>query len=235
MPPVASIATPSSSLTWSVGDPITFSGSATDAEDGTEPGSRLAWSVIVNHCPDACHPHTLQTSTGTSGSFPAPDHGYPSSLEIRLVATDAHGVPSAPVSVTLQPKTVDLSIRSDPPGVQLTAGETTAVAPFTATFINKSVVQVSAPATATIGGRPYGFAGWSDGLAASHSLIARSTTPPLVATYAPGTTYVPIVPVRVVDTRTSPDGAAHGRGDADVRRRRDGGHSRPMRSRSPAT
>ncbi len=205
-PPVASIATPSPSLTWSVGDVITFGGSATDAEDGTEPGSRLAWTVIVNHCPDACHAHTLQTSTGTGGSFPAPDHGYPSNLEIRLVATDAHGAPSAPVSVTLLPKTVDLSIRSDPPGVQLTAGETTGVAPFTATFINKSVVQVSAPATATIGGRPYGFAGWSDGLAVTHSLTARSTTPPIIATYAPGTTYVPIVPVRLVDTRSSPAG-----------------------------
>jgi glucose/arabinose dehydrogenase len=205
-PPVASIGAPSSSLRWSVGDPITFSGSATDAQDGTVPGSRLAWSVIINHCPDACHPHTLQTSTGASGSFPAPDHGYPSSLRIRLVATDSHGTPSAPVSVTLQPKTVDLSIRSDPPGVQLTAGEKTAVAPFTATVINKSVVGVSAPATATIGDRPYGFAGWSDGLAASHSLTARSTTPTLIATYAPGTTYVPMVPVRLVDTRTSQAG-----------------------------
>ena len=205
-PPVASISTPSSSLTWSVGDPISFSGSATDAEDGTVPGSRLAWSVIINHCPVACHPHTLQTSTGAGGSFPAPDHGYPSSLVIRVVATDAHGAASAPVTVTLQPKTVNLSMRSDPPGVQLTAGEKTAVAPFTATVINKSVVQVSAPATATIGGRPYGFAGWSDGLAASHSLTARSTTPPLTATYAPGTTYVPIVPVRLVDTRSSQAG-----------------------------
>ena len=205
-PPVASIATPSPSLTWSVGDVINFGGSATDAEDGAEPGSRLAWTVIVNHCPDACHAHTLQTSTGPGGSFPAPDHGYPSNLEIRLVATDAHGAPSAPVSVTLLPKTVDLSIRSDPPGVQLTAGETTGVAPFTATFINKSVVQVSAPATATIGGRPYGFGGWSDGLAVTHSLTARSTTPPIIATYAPGTTYVPIVPVRLVDTRSSPAG-----------------------------
>jgi hypothetical protein len=204
--PVASIATPSASLTWSVGDTISFSGGATDAEDGTVPGNRLAWSVIINHCPDACHPHTIQTSSGSGGSFTAPDHGYPSSLEIRLVATDAHGAASAPVSVTIQPKTVDLSIRSDPPGVQLSAGETTAVAPFTTTVINKSVVQVSAPPTTTLGGRPYGFTGWSDGLAASHSLVARSTTPPLIARYAPGSTFVPIVPVRVVDTRTSPAG-----------------------------
>ena len=207
-PPVAAIAKPSSSLTWSVGDPITFSGSATDAEDGAEPGSRLTWSVIINHCPElnACHQHTIQTSTGTGGTFTAPDHSYPSSLEIRLVARDAQGAQSAPVSVTIQPKTVDLSIHSDPPGVRLTAGEETATAPFTATVINKSVVEVSAPGIATIGGRPYGFAGWSDGLAASHSLIARSTTPPLTARYAPGTTYVPIVPVRLVDTRTSPAG-----------------------------
>jgi glucose/arabinose dehydrogenase/PKD repeat protein len=204
--PVAKISTPSSSLTWSVGDTITYSGSATDAEDGAVPASKLAWAVVIQHCPDACHNHTIQTGTGSGGSFPAPDHPYPSSLEIRLVATDSDGAPSSRVTVKLLPKTVGLSFASQPAGVQLTAGETTAAAPFTRTFINKSLVQVTAPSTATIGGRPYAFAGWSDGKARIHTVTAQSTTPPLVATYAPATTFVPIAPVRVVDTRVGSSG-----------------------------
>ena len=205
-PPVAQISAPASSLKWSVGDTITFSGSATDAEDGTEPGSRLSWSVAIQHCPLACHSHVIQTSTGTGGSVPAPDHEYPSSLEIRLVATDSDGAPSEPVSVTIQPRTRTLSMVSDPPGVELTAGEITDEAPFTKTVIDKSVIVVAAPATATIGGIEHDFAGWSDGGAAIHSVQVTAATPPLVATYAPATTYVPITPVRVLDTRAGGPG-----------------------------
>ncbi len=204
--PVATITRPSPSLTWSVGDTITFRGGATDAEDGTEPGSRLTWSVFIQHCPSACHSHPLKTNHGTGGSVTAPDHDYPSSLEIRLVATDSDGASSPPVSVFLRPKTVDLAIASEPAGVELTVGAETAPAPFAATVINKSVVEVSAPATAMIDGWPYGFAGWSDGKDRSHSLTATASTRPLVATYAPATTFVPIAPVRVVDTRTGAGG-----------------------------
>ena len=202
-PPVAQISTPSAGLTWSVGDTITYGGRATDIEDGNEPGSRLAWSLLIEHCPDACHTHAIQTGTGVGGSFPAPDHEYPSSLIIRLVATDAFGATSAPVSIKLLPKTVNLGFASKPSGVQLTVGEVATAAPFTQTVINKSVVQVTAPATATIGGKLYAFAGWSDGNARVHLLTATSTTSTLTANYAPATTYVPITPVRVVDTRVS--------------------------------
>jgi glucose/arabinose dehydrogenase/PKD repeat protein len=204
--PIATIAKPSSSRTWSVGDTITFAGSATDAEDGAVPAGRLTWTVFIQHCPAACHSHTIKTVHGAGGIVVAPNHGFPSSLEIRLVATDSAGAQSPPVSVFLQPKTVDLSFVSDPPGVLLTVGEETAMTPFTATVINKSVVEVSAPAAAMIDGLPYGFAGWSDGKGSVHSLKASASTPALVATYAPGTSYVPIAPVRVADTRTSPAG-----------------------------
>src|SRR5690606_8272786 len=51
-PPTAAIATPSATTTWKVGDTISFSGSATDPEDGTVPASRLTWRVAMQHCPD---------------------------------------------------------------------------------------------------------------------------------------------------------------------------------------
>ena len=85
------IATPPSSLTWAVGDEISFSGSATDGEGDPLPASALSWTLTILHCATAssCHPHVVETRDGvSSGTFDAPDHSYPSSLEIRLTASD---------------------------------------------------------------------------------------------------------------------------------------------------
>ena len=77
--PIPKIVTPLSTLTWKVGTVISFSGSATDAEDGTLPASKLTWSLLVRHCPSNCHTHPVQDFVGVaSGSFSAPDHEYPS-------------------------------------------------------------------------------------------------------------------------------------------------------------
>ena len=110
-PPVPVIDTPAASLTWKVGDTISFTGHATDAEDGTEPASRLSWSLVVEHCPSTCHTHSIQSWTGVaSGSFQAPDHDYPSDLLLTLTATDAAGTPVS-TSVKLDPKTVVAVLR----------------------------------------------------------------------------------------------------------------------------
>ena len=90
-PPVPVIDTPASSLTYAVGDRVDFTGHATDPEDGTLSGSALTWTLIVHHCttPTTCHVHLVQTFTGTSGFFNAPDHDYPSFIELQLTATDS--------------------------------------------------------------------------------------------------------------------------------------------------
>ena len=59
----------------------------------------------------------MQTFSGVAGgSFPAPDHDYPSYLELRLTATDAGGLTDTR-SVLLQPNGVVLSFASDPTGL----------------------------------------------------------------------------------------------------------------------
>ena len=60
---------------------------------GRCPASALSWSVIMHHCPSNCHTHPVQDFPGVaSGSFAAPDHEYPSYLELRLTATDSGGL-----------------------------------------------------------------------------------------------------------------------------------------------
>src|SRR5262249_28841772 len=115
-PPVTVIDTPSASLTWRVGDPIAFSGHATDTQDGTLPAAALTWSVIMHHCvsPSDCHTHLIQTFNGvSSGTFTAPDHQYPCWLEFQLTATDSGGL-TATASLRLDPRTVLLTFRTSP-------------------------------------------------------------------------------------------------------------------------
>jgi glucose/arabinose dehydrogenase/PKD repeat protein len=183
-PPSARIPTPLSSLTWKVGDVIAFSGSATDAQQGTLPASALTWTLIMHHCPSNCHEHVMQTFAGVAtGSFTAPDHEYPSHLELRLTATDAGGLTST-ASVLLQPKTVVLTFASNPNGLPLGVNATSAPAPFTRRVIVGSSNSVSAPSPQTLGGVPYTFRSWSDGGAQSHTVVAPGTAATYTATYA---------------------------------------------------
>ena len=75
--PQPQITAPASGTTWQVGTPIDFSGAATDAEDGALPAGALTWEAVLQHCPSACHAHSLQTWTGVAGGVSAPDHEYP--------------------------------------------------------------------------------------------------------------------------------------------------------------
>ena len=189
-PPVPIIDIPTSSLTWAVGDDLAFSGHASDNEDGTEPASRLSWSVILHHCPSNCHEHNIETISGVaSGSFPAPDHDYPSFLELKLTATDEDGI-SASTSVELDPKTVDLTLDSKPAGLQLSIGTVTKTAPFTHTVIVGSAESISAAAQ-TLSGTTYSFSSWSDGRAAAHSITAPSVATTYTATFL-GPNHAPV-------------------------------------------
>jgi glucose/arabinose dehydrogenase len=169
-------------IAWKVGDAIVFSGHASDAEDGALPPGALAWTVILHHCPFDCHQHVLQRFPGVSGDrFIAPTHDYPSHLEIVLTATDADGV-SATTSLVLQPQTATLTVDSSPPGLTLGMGGKSGAAPFSAQVIVGSSNSVSAPSQ-VVGDKAYRFAGWSDGGAQSHSLIAPAAGARLTATF----------------------------------------------------
>ncbi len=147
VPPVATIQAPSATLAWSVGQVISFSGSATDQEDGTVPPAGLSWQLNMHHCPvvDNCHVHPMQQFSGVaSGSFAAPDHDYPSFLELVLTATDSSGQTNQK-SVRLDPQTTVLSFSTSPAGLPLAVGSTSAATPFTRTVIVGSNNSISAP------------------------------------------------------------------------------------------
>ena len=175
--PSAVITTPTADTTWKVGDVINFSGTATDAQDGTLPPSAFNWELIQQHCPSTCHSHPVQSYAGVaSGSFTAPDHEYPSHLELRLTVTDSGGLKSSK-AVQLNPRTVALTFQTNPGGLTLIVGSTSSRASFTRTVIVGSRNSLSAPSPQTKSGKRYTFVSWSDGGAQSHDIVA-----PAVAT-----------------------------------------------------
>jgi glucose/arabinose dehydrogenase len=212
--PTATLSAPSSTATWGVGDTINFFGAASDPQDGTLPGAALTWTVALEHCPSNCHEHIVQTVTGSSGSFSAPDHDYPSYLELRLTATDSGGLTDTKI-VDIQPRTVQLSFQSSPAGLQLTVGSSSSITPFTRTVIEGSNNSVSADSPQDRNGTIYAFGSWSDGGAQTHTIRAASS-----ATYsaayaravAPASTAAPAISgsTDVGATLTTSDGSWSG-------------------------
>jgi glucose/arabinose dehydrogenase len=184
-PPDATILQPAATTRWAVGDVIAFSGSASDAQQGTLPASALSWSLIMHHCADesSCHTHPVQSYPGqASGSFTAPDHEYPSYLELRLTATDAGGLADTE-SVRLDPRTAVLTFETEPTGLELAVGASSAAAPFSRTVIVGSSNSVSAPSPQSSGSSSFVFSSWSDGGAATHTVVAPGSAATYRATF----------------------------------------------------
>jgi glucose/arabinose dehydrogenase len=183
--PQASIDAPAPTVTWAVNDTINFQGSATDPQDGALPASRLSWRLLLKHCTtvDNCHTHPIESWDGVSeGSFSAPDHDYPSHLELELTATDSSGLTDTR-TVRLDPRTVDLTFRTQPSGLRLAVGGDEEVTPFARTVIVGSRNSISAPTPQALDASQYRFTTWSDGGAQTHDIVAPSSSSTFTANY----------------------------------------------------
>jgi len=175
---------PLASSHWRVGKRITFSGGAEDGGGTPLRSSRLTWTVVMAHCPSTCHSHVIESFHGVrSGSFLAPDHEYPSHLELRLSAALPDGG-TVTRRIDLDPRTVELTFKTTPQGLPLVVGATAGPAPVTRTVMVGSVNSLSAPATATLsGGGTANFSHWSDGGARNHTVVAPASPTSYRATY----------------------------------------------------
>jgi glucose/arabinose dehydrogenase len=90
-PPVASITSPADGTKANIGDVITFTGSASDPDEGNLPASALHWTELLHHND---HVHTVSETTGFSGSFTVENHDSVGtfSYEVILTATDSSGL-----------------------------------------------------------------------------------------------------------------------------------------------
>jgi glucose/arabinose dehydrogenase len=193
--PTVAIAAPVAGTTYAVGDLIRFSGSATDTQDGPLNASRLTWTVTIRHCPDsACHTHPLREIKGLSeGTFTAPDHEYPTRLELRLEAVDSRQVSSS-VARELQPRTVDVRVETAPSGLGVRLqGGAAAPSPRTITVIEGASLGVGVDPIQRLAGEDWKLRGWNDGATDAERVLRVEDPTVLRATYAPP----PAVPVPV--------------------------------------
>jgi glucose/arabinose dehydrogenase len=160
-PPVAAITAPSSSNDWRVGETIAFTGRGDDPDQGRLPASALTWEIIMHHCETdgTCHQHFIQTLSGVAGgSLVAPDHEYPSWIELRLTVRDQFGVEDV-ASVDLDPEIVDLVFKTDPAGLEVSFAGESETTPFARTLIVGATVEISTQSTQS----GLAFQSWSHG------------------------------------------------------------------------
>jgi glucose/arabinose dehydrogenase len=204
--PVPSIGIPTASQTFSVGELVNLTGSATDAENGPLAADRLSWTVVLHH---AAHTHPfLGPVTGSPVPMTCPppedlaatDNSY---LEVILTATDLDNL-SATVTRNFQPLKVPITVQTSPPGLTIPVNGFDQVGPSTFTSWAAYVLNVNAP-DQSLGNDDYVWVSWSDGGARAHAI----TTPAVATTYtanfqlaAPvGLDYFAVPPCRLVDTR----------------------------------
>jgi glucose/arabinose dehydrogenase/endonuclease YncB( thermonuclease family) len=171
-PPAPVISSPASSYQYQAGRAFTLSGSASDAQDGAIASSRLAWKVVIHHCPGGvCHTHEAMQLSGAKPAFTPPDHEDDSFLEFILTATDSQNA-SASTAVQIQPKKVPITLKTFPRNLNVIWNGASSVQ---SPLVVNAVVGGKRTITTDAAQAGYIFQGWSDNGAISHEITIGSS------------------------------------------------------------
>jgi glucose/arabinose dehydrogenase len=175
--PTGSITSPATGTRYRAGQTINYSGTGTDAEDGTLPASAFTWRVDFHH--DAhVHPFLPATSGAKSGSFVIPATGETSAnvrYRITLTVRDSKGLTHTSFR-DITPLTSTITLATNPSGLQITLDGQPHVAPYTELNVVGMRRTIGVVSPQTLGGVTYGFGSWSDGLAAAHNINVPSAS-----------------------------------------------------------
>ena len=173
--PTVNILTPVNNALYSAGDTVSFTGTASDAEDGTLPDSAYKWTVAFHHA-DHIHPFR-DNIIGPSGSVVIPrgaDNIDTTWYRITLTVTDSSGL-STSRSVDVKPRLVTLTFNANDPEASFTIDGI----PKTGSYTEQAVVGVErvlgAPSPQYVGNGQFVFNNWSDGQAQTHTIITPGT------------------------------------------------------------
>jgi hypothetical protein len=183
-PPVATIVTPANGALYTAGSTISYSGTATDPEDGSVPASRFTWDIVFHHDTHT-HPFIAPFSGVTSGTFVIPNTGETAAnvwYRIHLTVTDSKGL-QATTFRDIQPRTVQVTLTSNPVGLGLTLDGQPITAPYTFTGVVGFLRSIGAPSPQTLAATSYDFKSWSDRGAQSHTMTTPSSNATITASY----------------------------------------------------
>lgn len=184
-PPVASINTPAAGALYTAGTNISYSGTATDPEQGNLPASAYQWYVMFHHDTHT-HPGPSANSGVTSGSFHIPNTGETSAnvfYRLYLVITDAGGLTDTAYTDIL-PRKSTLTISSNPPGLKIKLDGQPFITPLTFESVEGVIRNLNLnPSQHTDNALVYEFSNWSDGGAAEHDIVTPVNNTTYTANY----------------------------------------------------
>jgi len=187
--PVAVIQTPAAGALYTAGQAVTFSGTATDAEDGTLPASAFTWDVEFHHQDPGtgghAHPADPPVSGGTSGSFtPSQTEEFSPNVWFRLHLSvrDSAGLTHA-IFRDVLPRKSTMTFATNPAGLSLNLDGIPMTAPRTVVGVQGVIRSLDAPAQQTLNGTTYEFVSWSDGGARVHNVTTPAGNNTFTATY----------------------------------------------------
>jgi glucose/arabinose dehydrogenase/chitodextrinase len=183
-PPTGNILTPTSGTMYNAGATISYSGSGTDAEDGTLAASRFSWTIAFHHDTHS-HPFLGPINGVTSGSFQIPQTGETSAnvfYRIHLTVTDSTGLTHVSTRDIL-PRKATLTLATNVAGLSLTLDGQPAAAPLSFDSVVGFTRTLGALSPQTIGGQTYEFVSWSDLGAQTHTINTPATNTTYTANY----------------------------------------------------
>lgn len=184
--PNVTILTPAVGAHYDGGDLLSFSGSATDQEQGTLGADAFSWRVDFHHN-DHTHPGLPLTSGITSGTYDIPRLGETSTnvfYRVILQVTDASGL-STTVTRDVLPNLGSITINTSPPGLEVHADSDEFLAPANITGVIGVTRHLTATSPQIVGGVPYGFVGWSDGSGSPLTIQFPAAPTTYVANFVP--------------------------------------------------
>lgn len=197
--PTARILTPAGGTTYVAGTTISFSGDATDPEDGALPASAFSWVVEFHHNVHF-HPGPAIAAGVKAGTFVIPNTGETSAdvfYRLLLTVTDKGGL-TATSSVDIQPQKSTITLASSPAGLPLTFNGVAQASPYSVVSVEGFQQQIGAASPQTLNGVSYQFVAWSDGGAQTHTI----TTPTDDVTYTATFKAVPATSGQAVTSLT---------------------------------
>lgn len=199
-PPVAQLLTPAAGTLYRGGDTISFSGDATDTEDGTLPASAFTWFVHFHH--DTHHHDGPPVASGVkTGSFAIPISGEVADnvwYRLYLIVTDAGGLRDT-VYRDILPQKSTINLATQPAGLQVTLdGQpvTTPLADLSVEGIQRTIGVVSPQ---TLNGQAYEFDRWLHGGAATQTISTPVSDVTYTAVYRLATLRMPENPANTVN------------------------------------
>lgn len=192
--PVATITAPTVGTKYSGGNVITFSGTGSDAEDGTLTASAFTWKIDLYHYDNPTHTHpALEPVSGIqSGTFTIPVEMETSPhvlFRIYLTVKDSKGA-SNTVFVEINPNTSNTTLATNPAGLQVKLDGSAVASPYTFTGAVNIQREIEVASPQVINGVTYVFSSWSDGGARAHTISTPAANSTLTANFIPGTSVV---------------------------------------------